>query len=51
MFCFSYNCEEDGDGEEDGTVESGDGCDSDWGGWISGQWPKAASDMKEWAGK
>ena len=36
--------EEDDDGEA-GGAESGS-CDSDWGSWASGKWPKAASETR-----
>jgi len=38
--------EDEEEGDEAGTVESG-GSDSDWESWISGQWPKAASEMRQ----
>ena len=36
----------DGDDEEDGTIGSGGGSNLSWEGWVSGKWPKAASEMK-----
>jgi hypothetical protein len=35
------------DGDEDDAVVSGGGSDLDWESWISGRWPRAASDTKE----
>ena len=37
--------EEDDDDGEAGGAESGS-CDSDWGSWASGKWPKAASETR-----
>ena len=37
---------EDEDDEEPGDIEPVDGSDLDWESWTSGQWPKAASEMK-----
>jgi len=42
--------EDEEEGDEAGTVKS-DGSGSEWESWISGQWPKAASEMRRKAGK
>jgi len=46
MFHLIRNGEVVGDDEEDGAIEYNGGCELDWDGWISGKWPKTASEMK-----